>query len=196
MSVPRALRLQVAGATYHVAARGNNGRPIFVCDDDRELFLRLLDKIVWRLGWRLHAYCLMTNHFHLLLQTPEQNLADGMQFLIGAYARNFNQVHGRREHLFGRRYLGVMVTREAHFVWLLRYVLRNPVRAGLCDSAGDWRWSSFGATVGDAPRPRFLTVAWALARFGPTHEVACPRLRAYVEEPEGRVPKGLTLIDL
>lgn len=192
--MPRELRPRVAGGIFHVVTRGNNHRSIYTCADDRELFLRLLDKIVWRSGWRLHAYCLMGNHFHLLVQTPEVNLAPGMQFLNGTYARLFNELHGRRDHLFGRRYRCVQVVREEHFVWLTRYIVRNPVREGWCARPGDWRWSSFRATVGDDERPRYLSTAWVLARFGRDHSVAVRRYRSYAEAVDGPVPEGLTLI--
>jgi REP element-mobilizing transposase RayT len=193
--VARALRIQVAGGTYHVATRGNNRRAIFTCADDRELFLRLLEIVVRRMRWRLHVYCLMGNHYHLLIETTQPNLAQGMQYLNGAYARIFNELHRRRDHLFGRRYRSVHVIREEHFVWLTRYIVRNPVREGWCDSPGGWGWSSFNATVGDAERPAFLSVAWVLARFGTDHATARPRYRAYAEEFDGPVPKGLVLID-
>jgi REP element-mobilizing transposase RayT len=192
--VARALRIQVVGV-YHVATRGNNGRPTFTCTEDRELFLRLLEIVVVRMRWRLHAYCLMGNHYHLLVETTEENLAQGMQFLNGAYARLFNELHRRRDHLFGRRYRSVYVVREEHFVWLTRYIVRNPVREGWCERPGEWNWSSFNATVGDVERPPFLAVAWVLARFGDDHESARPRYRAYAEAFEGPVPEGLELIN-
>jgi putative transposase len=184
----------IAGGIYHVASRGNNRRPIFLTDSDRHYFLMLLDKTVMRHGWKLHAYCLMGNHFHLLVETPNANLAEGMQLLVGTYARLFNLQHGRRDHLFGRRYLCAPVRREEHFRWLTRYIVRNPVRAGLCASPGDWKWSSFAATAGSARRPRYLSVAWVLARFGASPEVARRRYRAYAEADDGPVPEGLVLI--
>jgi REP element-mobilizing transposase RayT len=178
--MPRKHRPQFAGAVYHVGARGNNRRTIYTCDEDRELFLLFLGRIVWRLGWRLHAYCLMGNHYHLLVQTMNANIAEGMQYLNGAYARVFNGRHRRKDHLFGRRYWHELVETDAHLVWLTRYIVRNPVRAGICPAAGDWPWSSFRATVGDVERPTFLAVAWVLAQFGDDRETAQARYRRYV----------------
>lgn len=179
--MPRKHRPQFEGALYHVGTRGNNKRVIFTCRDDRELFLRLLAKIVWRLGWRLHTYCLMGNHYHLLVYTPEANLAEGMQYLNGAYARIFNALHDRRDHLFGRRYWHELVEDDPHFVWTSRYIVRNPVRAGICAKADAWEWSSLRATVGDVERPTFLAVAWVLAPFGRDRERAQSRYREYVD---------------
>jgi REP element-mobilizing transposase RayT len=167
---------------------------VFTCAEDRELFLLLLDKVVWRMRWRLHAYCLMGNHYHLLVETTLPNLAEGMQYLNGTYARLFNELHGRRDHLFGRRYRCVEIVREEHFVWLTRYIVRNPVREGWCERPGQWPWSSFNATVGDAERQPYLSVAWVLARFGDDHVSARDRYRAYAEAFDGPVPEGLTLI--
>ncbi len=116
----------------------------------------LLSAVVVRYGWRVHAYCLMGNHFHLVVETPDANLAAGMQFLKGQYAIWFNNNTAREGALFERRYRSELVEREAHAYELARYVVLNPVRAMLCAHPRDWRWSSYLAAVGAMPAPRFL----------------------------------------
>ena len=150
-------RIQVADVLYHVTSRGVEKRPIFdIVQGDRELFLALIQATVVRYRWRLHAYCLMGNHFHLVVETPDANLAAGMQLLKGRYAIWFNTETGREGALFERRYRSELVEREAHAYELARYVVLNPVRAKLCVHPRDWRWSSYRAAVGATSAPRFL----------------------------------------
>jgi putative transposase len=150
-------RIQVADVLYHVTSRGVEKRPIFdVVPGDRVLFLVLLERAVMRYRWRLHAYCLMGNHFHLLIETPLANLAAGMQFLKGCYAIWFNTAAGREGALFERRYWCELAEREAHAYELARYVVLNPVRAKLCAHPRDWSWSSYRAAVGAERAQRFL----------------------------------------
>jgi putative transposase len=165
--VARPLRPQIANGFYHVTIRGNRLDAIFFDDDDRRRFLALLDAVVQRCGWRCHAYCLMTNQAHLLIETPEPNISKGMQRLNGIYARWFNVKYGFVGHLFQGRFASVVVTSESHLLNLARYVVLNPVRAGLVRDPAEWPWSSFLATAGEAARPRFLTVSWLLLQFSP-----------------------------
>ena len=108
-------RIEVPGAYYHVGARGNNKQPIFETDDDRAYFMRLLARTARRHGWAIHAYCLMTNHYHLVLQLSSGGLSRGMCELNGGYALGFNARHGRSNHLFGRRFWDEPIEREGHF---------------------------------------------------------------------------------
>src|SRR6266566_5664240 len=163
--MPRPPRLQAAGATYHVTTRGNRKQEIFVDDRDRLRFLQLLEQVVEVLDWRCHTYCLMTNHYHLLVQTPEADISSGMHRLNGVYARWFNWRHGYEGHLFERRFHDVLVEGHAHLLELTRYIVLNPVRAGLVRTAGEWRWSSYNAMIGKRPRPAFLTTSWVLSLF-------------------------------
>ncbi len=165
-SMPRQHRIQVAGGIYHVTARGNRRQAIFCDDTDYARFLELLNLVVSRYGWRCHAYCLMPNHVHLVVETPEPNLSAGMQRLNGTYAQWFNLRYGYSGHLFQGRFYGELVESTYHLLELARYVVLNPVRAGLCRDASGWRWSSFRAFVGDARRAAFLTVTWLLSQFG------------------------------
>jgi putative transposase len=164
--MPRRPRFQEPGAIYHVTSRGTEGRPIYLDDLDRNLFLGWLGDVVQVHSWMCPAYCLMTNHFHMLVQTPHADLAVGMHALISAYANYFNRRHDHVGHLFQSRYRAIVIERESHLLESCRYVVLNPVRAGLCRRPGYWRWSSYRATAGYVPPPAFLAVDWALAQFG------------------------------
>jgi putative transposase len=160
-------RIQVPDVLYHVCSRGVEKRMIFdVVTGDREYFLVLLQTVVDRYGWRVHVYCLMGNHFHLVVETPDANLAAGMQFLKGQYAIWFNEHSGREGALFERRYYSELVEREAHAFELFRYVVLNPVRANLCAHPRDWPWSSYRAAVGLVRPPRFLYLRGLHDLFG------------------------------
>jgi REP element-mobilizing transposase RayT len=165
--VPRKQRIQEADLLYHVGSRGVDKQPIFgIVRWDREMFTGLLGHVVEQCGWRLHAYCLMGNHFHLILDTPHANLAAGMQYLKGCYAQWFNKYRRREGALFERRYWYRIAASEAYVLSLARYVVLNPVRAGLCTSPDEWPWSSFAPTVGLEPRPDFLHTEELLGWFG------------------------------
>jgi REP element-mobilizing transposase RayT len=164
--VARRLRLQVAGGVFHVVTRGNRRQLIYLDAIDREFFLRLLTLAIARYGWTCHAYCLMGNHYHLLIETREETLSVGMQWLNGAYAQYFNGRHGYDGHLFQGRFWSELVESNVHLIELSRYIVLNPVRAGLCASAGEWEWSSYRAATGAVPVPKHLTPDWLLAQFG------------------------------
>ena len=150
----RPLRLEYPGAVWHVTSRGNERKAIFADDADRIRFLDILGETVLWAGWRLHAFVLMGNHYHLLVETPETTLSRGMRRLNGVYTQYYNIRHRRSGHLFQGRFKGILVQREAHLSELIRYIVLNPVRAKLCAAAKDWRWSSFRATAGSAKAPR------------------------------------------
>jgi putative transposase len=136
--MPRPLRIQFEGAIYHVTSRGNAREKIFVDDEDRTAFLEVLAEVVGRFGWICHAYCLMSNHYHILIETPEPNLSQGMQLLNGVYTQSFNRHHRRFGHVLQCRYKAIVVERESHLLELARYVVLNPVRAKMARSAKDW----------------------------------------------------------
>lgn len=140
--MPRLLRPRIAGGIYHAYARGNRGTMIFLDDDDRAIFLALLGLIVVRFEWKVEAYCLMGNHFHLVLRTPTPNLSEGMQQLNGRYAQLFNAKYGYRGHLFDGRFKCRVIDDEAYLENVLTYVEHNPVRHGICRRALQWPWSS------------------------------------------------------
>ena len=165
--VPRKPRIQVADGVYHVGSRGVEKRMIFdVFRGDRDLFLTLLELTVQKYGWLCHSYCLMGNHFHLVVETPKPNIAAGMQYLKGRYATWFNQLTEREGALFERRYFGELIETEAHAFELTRYVVLNPVRSKLCAHPRDWPWSDYRAVVGLVKRPRYLQLTRIHDLFG------------------------------
>ena len=183
--MPRPPRPQIPGASHHVTARGVDGCTIYRDDRDRLAFLERLDDVVTRFGWRLLAYCLMTNHYHLVVRTPWPTLSRGVQRLNGMHAQRFNQRHHRTGHLFGARFAASRLEADAHLLLACRYVVRNPVRAGLCGAPAGWRWSSFRATAGQSGAPTFLAADDLLPHFGPTEEASRAAYRAFVEEQLG-----------
>jgi putative transposase len=163
--MPRKPRLEVAGGVHHVYARGNRRQPIYLSDGDRTLYLELLAQVVTRQGWSCLAYCLMRNHVHLLVETPQTNLGAGMGRMHGLYAQTFNKRHRKNGHLFQGRFGSVLVRTDAQLLQTARYIALNPVEAGLCKSADDWPWGSHGAVL-RADGPSWLDAARLLAYFG------------------------------
>ncbi len=161
----RPLRLEYPGAVWHVTARGNERKPICRDDDDRKAFLATLERVVLDHGWLLHAWVLMGNHYHLLMETPDPTLSAGMRQLNGIYTQAFNRRHRRSGHLFQGRFKGILVAKEYHLLELIRYVVRNPVRAKLCEKPADWPWSSYRATAGLAKAPAWLHLDWTQGVF-------------------------------
>jgi REP element-mobilizing transposase RayT len=139
----RPLREQLPNGVYHVTSRAVEQIAAFRDATDCRLFLSLFERTVLRCRWVPHAYCLMTTHYHLVVQTPEANLAYGMQLLNGRYAQLFNERYGRLGHLFFRRYSSASIESDEYFAAACHYVLNNPVRAELCRRAEDWPWSGF-----------------------------------------------------
>jgi REP element-mobilizing transposase RayT len=162
----RPLRIEFPGALYHVTARGNARAAIYHSDADRLLFLDVLGTVIEERGWLCHAYCLMPNHYHLLLETPEANLSRGMRQLNGLYSQRFNRRHDRVGHVFQGRFKGILVERESHLLELARYVVLNPVRAEIVHTAEAYRWSSLRATLGLTAPPPWLTIHGLLETFG------------------------------
>jgi REP-associated tyrosine transposase len=160
-------RVQLAGALYHAGTRGIRRSPIFLSDDDRVLFLAILGDVVRRFGWQCRAYCLMTNHYHVALQTPDPNIGDGMHRLNGLYAQAFNRRHRLKGHLFEERYWSALVETDEHSLNLMRYIVLNPVRARMCALPHQWLWSSYRATAGLDPHPSHLDLRWMDAWVGP-----------------------------
>ena len=189
----RPLRIEFPGAVYHVTSRGNERREIFRDDADRELFLANVGQASVRYGFVIHAYCLMGNHYHLLVETPKANLSRGMQRINGDYTQGFNRRHRRAGHLFQGRFKAVLVEKETHLLELCRYVVLNPVRArGMkMKTPADWRWSSYRATAGMETAPAFLSLDWILSRFGGTRKEARRRYVRFVAE--GLKKKGSPL---
>lgn len=188
--MPRAPRLLAPETTYHLMARGNNGMPIYADDHDRARFLRLLATAIARHGWDHFAYCLMGNHFHLLVRIKKPDLPAGMGQLLSEYARTFNRRHGRSGHLFRERYKAVVVKDDRHFFTELRYVAMNPVRAGLVRRPEEWIWSSYPSLLAGTGAAVPVAVDEILDLFHSNPPRARALLRAFVEESCGRPATG------
>ena len=185
VAVARPLRVEFAGALYHVTSRGNARADIFDDDQDRQAFFETLGKVVQRLHWLCHAYCLMDNHYHLVLETPDGNLAKGMRQLNGIYTQAYNRRHRSVGHVFQGRYKALLIQRESHLLEVCRYVVLNPVRAKAVQSATQWRWSSYRATAWVDKSPPWLTVDWVLSQFADRRYTAARHYRRFVQEGVG-----------
>lgn len=162
----RPLRIEFEGGLYHVTSRGDGQEDIYLSDDDRLLWLALFAEVCQRFNWICHAYCLMSNHYHLLIETPDANLSRGMRHLNGVYTQRFNVAHARVGHVFQGRFKAIVVDRDAYLLELSRYVVLNPVRAHMVAHASDWPWSSYLAMVGQVAQPVWLNTDWVLSQFG------------------------------
>lgn len=202
----RPLRVEFVNALYHVTSRGNGRQKIFHDDQDNRKFLELLGRTVERCRWICHAFCLMVNHYHLIIETPEANLSKGMHHLNANYCQAYHKRYGAVGHLFQGRFKAIVVDRESYLLELVRYVVLNPVRAGLAACPEGWPWSSYQAMAGlptstsitvsrhlEPPlmqslqtlllsheKVPFLTTDWLLAQFGPNETTARKRYRDFV----------------
>lgn len=176
----RPLRIEYAEAVYHVTSRGNARRSIFKDDNDQWMLLNLLQEVNDRYHWLCHAYCLMNNHYHLVIETPDGNLSKGMRQLNGIYTMRFNRRHGSVGHIFQGRYKAILVQKESHLLEVCRYVVLNPVRAKGVEVSERWRWSSYRATAGIERAHPCLTRDWILGQFGSKRRTAEKRYRAFV----------------
>jgi REP-associated tyrosine transposase len=174
----RPLRLQYPGAIYHVTARGNARQALVRDDSDRQRFVATVASMVAQYQVVCHAWVLMNNHYHLLLETPHANLSHALRHLNGVYTQAFNRRHRRVGHLFQGRYKAIVVEKEAYLLELCRYVVLNPVRAKMVTQPRAWKWSSYRATAGVDAAPPWLTVEWVLGQFARTRARAH---RAYVQ---------------
>ena len=139
---------------------------IYQNDADRREFFSVLERVLQRFHWLMHAYCLMDNHYHLLIETPEANLSTGMRQVNGIYTQRYNRHHKRVGHLLQGRFKAILVDRDNYLLELCRYVVLNPVRAKMVKRLQDYRWSSYRATAGLERAPWWLTCDWILSQFG------------------------------
>jgi REP element-mobilizing transposase RayT len=177
----RAARIEVPGGTYHVGARGNRGCRIYADDHERQTFLSMFGDLATRHGWTLGTYCLMSNHYHLLMEI-EEGLSDGMRELNGGFSSYTNARNGLEGHLFRNRFWCELVKDEAHYLQTARYIVLNPIRAGLCASPEDWQWSSYRACVGLDFAPPFLAADELLRCFGDSPATARNVFRRFVSD--------------
>lgn len=178
----RPLRIEFSGALYHVTSRGDGREDIYLDDTDRQCFLDVLAQVCERYNWVIHAYCLMSNHYHLLIETPDANLAKGMRQLNGVYTQAFNRHHNRVGHVFQGRYKAILVQKENYLLELARYIVLNPVRAEMVRTAKDWPWSSYRASAGLIDVPRWLHTEWLLSAFAKNKRKAIEGYRGFVVE--------------
>jgi len=178
----RPLRIEFAGALYHITSRGNAREDIYQVNSDRYDFLELLNTVKTRHGWICHAYCLMSNHYHLLIETSTSTLSKGMKQLNGSYSQRYNYRHHRVGHVFQGRFKAILVEKESYLLELARYIVLNPVRARMVRTAKDWHWSSYLATAGYAKPDECLATDWILSSFDTNKKSACERYRLFIQQ--------------
>jgi len=176
----RPLRIEYPGAVYHVTSRGNEKKPVFKDEQDRENFLNTLQHVNKRCNWICHAYCLMTNHYHLLIETPDGDFSHGMRQLNGVFTQLVNKRHGRTGHLFQGRYKAILIQKDSHLLEVCRYVVLNPVRAKMTETPEAYKWSSYPATTGRARSHPCLTADWVLGQFSRKRGKAEQEYREFV----------------
>jgi REP element-mobilizing transposase RayT len=177
----RPLRVEYPGAFYHVINRGNSREKLFKSHRDHEKFLQYLDKAAERFTLIIHTYCLMGNHYHLLVETPEPNLSMTMQWLNVSYATYFNRKQSRSGHLFQGRFKAILIDADAYLKHLSRYIHLNPVRAGIVNTPDQYRWSSYPAFIGKQISPKFLKTDGLLGSFGSNKKEARKNYQRFVE---------------
>ncbi|OGP54097.1 MAG: hypothetical protein A2Y65_12805 [Deltaproteobacteria bacterium RBG_13_52_11] len=178
----RPLRIEFPNAFYHVTSRGNERKTIFRGTGDRERFLSYLESAHHRYGAILHVFCLMDNHYHLLLETPRGNLSRILHHINGAYTTYFNIKYGRSGHLFQGRFKAILVEKDSYSEELSRYIHLNPVRAGLVKNPSEYRWSSYQYYIGGQRELEWLKTAFILGYFGGHGRSAYRKYRQFVEE--------------
>jgi putative transposase len=181
----RPLRLELAGALYHVTSRGDGREDIYLSDQDRLAWLDTLALVCERFNWVCHAYCLMSNHYHVVIETPDANLSKGMRQLNGVYTQAFNRSHERVGHVFQGRFKAILVDKESYLLELARYVVLNPLRAKMVKRVEQWPWSSYAATCGQVPAPAWLQTDFILSQFGRQRARAIEKYVAFVHEGVG-----------
>jgi len=182
----RPLRIEFAGAVYHVTSRGNERKDIFRTDSDRRLFLDILQQVNVKYNWHCHAYCLMDNHYHIVIETPDGNLIKGMRQLNGVYTQAFNKRHDRVGHIFQGRYKAILIQKDSHLLEVCRYVVLNPVRALVVKRPETWQWSSYNPMIDKSSVHPCLTTEWVLGQFGRKKTTALKNYAEFVEAGIGK----------
>ena len=174
----RPLRIEFAGALYHVTSRGDGREDIYLDKEDRDLYMIVLAEVCDLFNWSVHSWCQMTNHYHLLVETPDANLSKGMRYLNGVYTQRFNRKHLRVGHVYQGRFKAILVEKDSYLLELARYIVLNPVRAGMVESAEQWDWSSYRMTAGLASSPDWFDREWILSCFSKNERVA---IKSYMQ---------------
>lgn len=178
----RPLRLEFPDALYHLTSRGDRREDIYEDDTDRRAYLEVLSSVIEQFNWTCYAYCLMSNHYHLLVQTPDANLSKGMRQLNGVYTQAYNRRHNKTGHLFQGRYKSILVDEDSYLLELSRYIVLNPVKAGMVKRVDQWKWSSYLVMVDEAPVPEWLKRDYLLSQFSLQRKTAIRKYRAFVQD--------------
>ena len=181
----RPIRIEYAGALYHVTARGDRREDIYLNDGDRSDWLNVLSLTCQRFNWVVYAYCQMNNHYHLLVETVDGNLSKGMRQLNGVYTQHFNQRHDQVGHLFQGRYKAILVQKDSYLLELSRYIVLNPIRARIVKNLNQWAWSSYPATMGTVIEPKWLDTDWLLSQFGKQRKPARGKYHEFIMQGKG-----------
>jgi REP element-mobilizing transposase RayT len=181
----RPLRIEFAGALYHVTSRGDRSEVMYLDDEDRRAWLGILGRVCQRFNFVVHAFCQMGNHYHLLVETVDGNLSGGMRQLNSVYAQHFNRRHRLVGHLFQGRYHAILVQKEAYLLELGRYLVLNPVRANMVMAPGEWPWSSYSQMLRSTEAPAWLDTDWVLSQFSLTRSKAVAAYKTFVFEGIG-----------
>ncbi len=183
----RPLRIQYEGAFYHVTARGNEKKDIFRDDADRNKFIQVLESVVEKYKWIVHAYCFMGNHYHLVVETPLKDISAGMRQLNGVYTQNFNKRHKRKGHLFQGRFKSHLIEKESYLLEVCRYVVLNPVRARIVNDPARWKYSSYRKTSGEGKSCDFFYPDLILSFFSNSLTDAQKGYRKFIKEGIGKI---------
>jgi putative transposase len=178
--VARPPRITASETHYHVWVRATGHGSFFIDFEDRQRLLRILKYTCEKHGWLVRAYAQLSTHHHLLVWTPEDDLSRGMQLMSGIYSQTFNRRHARFGHLVSSRFASKVIDSEEYAKEICRYIVLNPVRAGLCENPEDWVWSSYRATIGLASGPEWLETTWVLSLFGDDLWTGGTRFRQFV----------------
>jgi putative transposase len=188
----RPLRIEYEGAVYHIISRGNRGEHIFEEDRDKQYFIETLRNAVEKYKTDIYAYCIMGNHYHLLLAVPYGELTKAMHYIGSAYGSFLRRQRGWIGHVFAGRYKSLCVQKEGYLLELSRYIHLNPVRAGLAEMPEGYKWSSYGCYVGERGEPKWLNTGWLLAEYGKNRKAAWRKYKSFVEsaiENPSKYPK-------
>jgi len=182
----RPIRIEFSGALYHITSRGDRRENIYEDDQDRGCFLAILEQVIKDYNWICYAYCLMNNHYHLVIETPDSNLSKGMRQINGVFTQTSNRRHGRSGHLFQGRYKSILIDAECYFLELTRYVVLNPVRAGLVELPEQWHWSSYKAVTGENQTPQWLSTDLLLSQISTRPGNAVKKYQQFVLQGIGQ----------
>lgn len=180
--MPRPLRIKFPSAIYHIVSRGNRKQQIYLDDNNRLLFLDLLSYVTKTYNWDCYAYCLMDNHYHLLIETKDPNISESMAYLNSVYAQKFNKINQADGHLFQGRYYASLIEQDAHLLDVSRYIDLNPITAGLVASPEEWPWSSYRAHAGLEADLKFLSTNKILELFSNNIYSAQLQYRLFIKE--------------